>query len=142
MYVFVTFPTATASMKAVYLVAKHTVLYCVCYILRLPQGSIQKNRPCWADLYVFDTHQPAPARSHSKVASTFILWCFRRVTEQQQKIRSWRCLPVFSLIFITVYGLAGGSAGVDQKRWVFPRRKAASVFHTFSVLLKKIILVA
>ena len=113
------------------MIAKHTVLYCICNILRLPQGSIQKNRLCWADLYVFDTHQPAPARYRSKVASTLILWCFRQITEKQQKIRSWRCLLVFSLIFITVYGLAGGSAGVDQKKWLFPRRKRHRFFTRF-----------
>ena len=129
-------------MKAVYLIAKHTVLYCICNILRLPQGSIQKNRLCWADLYVFDTHQPAPARYRSKVAFTLILWCLRQITEQQQKIRSWRCLLVFSLIFITVYGLAGGSAGVDQKKWLFPRRKRHRFFTRFWCCSKKIILVA
>jgi hypothetical protein len=71
-----------------------------------------------------------------------ILRCLRQFTEKQQKTRSWRCLPVYSLIFITVYGLAGGSAGVEQKRWVFPAAEAASVFHTFLVLFQKIILVA
>ena len=137
MYVFVTFPTAAASMKAVYLVAKHTVLYCVCYILRLPQGSIQKNRSCWADLYVFDTHQPAPARSCSKVASTLILWCLRQITEKQQKISFWRCLPVLSLIFITVYGLAGGSAGVDQKSVYSRGGKRPRFFTSFWCCSKK-----
>ena len=123
-------------MKAVHLIAKHTVLYCLCHILWLPQGSIQINKSCWADLYVFDTHEPAPARFRSKAASTLILWCIRQITEKQQKIRSWRCLPVFSLIFITVYGLAGGSAGVDQKSGYFRGGSGIGFSHVFGAVQK------